>query len=157
MASVQFNWTKIGRRVFTFVKYGCFLHCVTEYVGTLAVCSGVSMEPTIYSGDIILADRLTIAQRKLENGEIVLCKSPEDPFMYVCKRVKGMEGERILNKGIYIKIPKGHVWLEGDNKSKSHDSRNFGPVPYALVYTRAFYRVWPPNKIGHLPKESRYG
>ncbi|XP_033727281.1 mitochondrial inner membrane protease subunit 1-like [Pecten maximus] len=148
------NWAKIGRRMFNFVKLGCIVHCTTEYIGTVAVCSGISMQPTIYSGDVILGDRLSIAQRKLENGEIVLCKSTEDPFMYVCKRVIAMEGERVYNKGRYTKVPKGHLWIEGDNKSKSHDSRNFGPVPYALVYTKAFYRVWPPNKVGFLPKNS---
>ncbi|XP_021367736.1 mitochondrial inner membrane protease subunit 1-like [Mizuhopecten yessoensis] len=148
--------TRIGRRVFTLVKFGCILHCMTEYVGTFAVCHGISMQPTLHSGDIILGDRLAITRRKLENGEIVLCKSPEDPFMYVCKRVVAMEGERVFNKGWYTKIPKGHVWLEGDNRDFSHDSRSFGPVPYALVYTKVFYRIWPPNQVGSLSDKSRH-
>lgn len=150
----SFNWTKIGRRVFRIVRLGCIVHCTTEYVGTVAVCSGISMQPTIYSGDIILGDCLSIAKGKLENGEVIMCKSPEDPFMYLCKRVIAMEGEKVYYNGRYRKIPKGHLWVEGDNKSKSHDSRNFGPISYGLVYTRAVYRIWPPNRIGVLPKNS---
>lgn len=41
-------------------------------------------------------------------------------------------------------IPRGHVWLEGDNPENSMDSRNYGPVPAALVQGRVVGRVWPP-------------
>lgn len=40
-----------------------------------------------------------------------------------------------------VKIPKGHVWLEGDNASDSTDSRHYGPVPAALLLGRAYARV----------------
>ena len=42
---------------------------------------------------------------------------------------------------LIIQVPKGHVWLEGDNKTSSYDSRDFGPLPYALIHSRVFYRV----------------
>lgn len=38
-------------------------------------------------------------------------------------------------------MPPGHVWVEGDNKKRSYDSRNFGPVPYGLIRGRAIYTV----------------
>lgn len=41
-----------------------------------------------------------------------------------------------------IKISRGHLWVEGDNKSKSRDSRCFGPVPEGLVYGKAIMRVY---------------
>ena len=40
-------------------------------------------------------------------------------------------------------VPCGHVWLEGDNKGRSRDSRDFGPVPYGLLRGRVICRVWP--------------
>lgn len=52
---------------------------------------------------------------------------------------------------IYIsKIPKGHVWIEGDNKLLSNDSRNFGPVPVGLIHGIVEARIWPPNKFQRL-------
>jgi len=38
-------------------------------------------------------------------------------------------------------VPKGHVWVQGDNIYDSRDSRQFGPVPYGLIQGRAFLRV----------------
>lgn len=39
------------------------------------------------------------------------------------------------------KIPKGHVWLLGDNPNYSKDSRDYGPVPYGLIRGRACFKV----------------
>ncbi|ORY34283.1 peptidase S24/S26A/S26B/S26C [Naematelia encephala] len=43
----------------------------------------------------------------------------------------------------WIKVPKGHVWLVGDNLKNSTDSRDYGPVPLALVKGQVLARVWP--------------
>lgn len=40
-------------------------------------------------------------------------------------------------------VPKGHIWLEGDNSENSIDSRNYGPVPLGLVQSRVFLRLFP--------------
>ena len=40
-----------------------------------------------------------------------------------------------------VQVPKGHVWLQGDNFINSTDSRHYGPVPYALLRGRAFLKV----------------
>ena len=40
-------------------------------------------------------------------------------------------------------VPDGYMWLEGDNQHNSTDSRNYGPVPMALLRGRVAARVWP--------------
>ncbi|XP_055543963.1 mitochondrial inner membrane protease subunit 1 [Wyeomyia smithii] len=42
-----------------------------------------------------------------------------------------------------VTVPRGHLWIEGDNVHNSSDSRNYGPVPIGLVKSRAVCRVWP--------------
>ena len=37
-----------------------------------------------------------------------------------------------------VRVPKGHLWLQGDNKDNSTDSRDYGPVPYALLKGKVF-------------------
>ncbi len=42
-----------------------------------------------------------------------------------------------------VVVPPGTVWVMGDNRGNSSDSRIFGPVPRSTVVGRAFARVWP--------------
>jgi signal peptidase I len=44
----------------------------------------------------------------------------------------------------------GFVWVMGDNRDHSHDSRAFGPIDEDLVVGRAFVKVWPLSEIGFL-------
>lgn len=50
----------------------------------------------------------------------------------------------------YIRVPSGFVWLEGDNKASSSDSRLYGPVPAIAVSARVVARVWPLSQISFL-------
>ncbi|XP_013792382.2 mitochondrial inner membrane protease subunit 1-like [Limulus polyphemus] len=102
------------------------------------------MEPTIFSNDIILTEHVTVLRQKIKKGDIVVCRSPTNPRQYICKRVAGLPGDKI-QRGIFseVAVPKGNVWLEGDNKTNSTDSRTYGPVPLGLLRGRAICKVWP--------------
>lgn len=47
-------------------------------------------------------------------------------------------------------VPTGTVWVMGDNRSNSEDSRWIGPVDQDLIVGRAFVTVWPPDRLGGL-------
>jgi signal peptidase I len=49
-----------------------------------------------------------------------------------------------------IRIPEGDVFLMGDNRGNSDDSRFWGPVPVGWVIGEAFATYWPPGRIGGL-------
>lgn len=57
---------------------------------------------------------------------------------------------------IYFQVPKGHVWLEGDNPLNSTDSRNFGSVPAGLIRGRAVFRLWPLSELGKLDSVQKW-
>lgn len=47
-------------------------------------------------------------------------------------------------------VPEGYIFVMGDNRAGSSDSRVFGPIPTDTVVGRAFVRVWPFNSISWL-------
>ena len=47
-------------------------------------------------------------------------------------------------------VPAGQVWVMGDNRNNSQDSRRFGTVPMDDIIGRAFVRIWPVPRWGGL-------
>lgn len=53
-------------------------------------------------------------------------------------------------------IPAGYVYVLGDNRENSQDSRYFGPVPIGNIIGKAWFSNWPMNDFGRLPRY-KYG
>uniref|UniRef100_A0A023GMJ3 Mitochondrial inner membrane protease subunit n=1 Tax=Amblyomma triste TaxID=251400 RepID=A0A023GMJ3_AMBTT len=130
-------------------------YCVIEFCGDLVICSGPSMEPTIQSFDILISDHISVHTNGIRRGDIVTAKNPINPKQYICKRVVAVHGDQLISGSLVLKIPKGHVWLEGDNKDNSVDSRSYGPVPLGLIRGRALCRIYPYHRATFFRNESK--
>lgn len=125
-----------------------------------------SMTPTLLTGDQILAERLTPRFGHLERGDLVVFKAPATRALMV-KRVVALAGDRVgLADGrlvvnghrraeayvdlasvdsVYFGpevVPAGSVFVMGDDRADSVDSRDFGPVPLDRVLGRVLWRLW---------------
>lgn len=108
------------------------------------------MYPTLpHSGTFVLHSSLSLRLTPLDRGNLVTAVSPLDPSHQVLKRIIGLPGDTVCvdpsgERGRveeWCKVPQGHVWLAGDNTSNSTDSRDYGPVPIAMVRGRVLAKV----------------
>jgi len=112
------------------------------------------MLPTLaVSGEYVIEDMITyrLFPHKLTRGDLVTFYSPIEPTKLVCKRLIGLPGDIICVDPTgqeapsteHVIVPKGHIWVSGDNAAESRDSRTYGPVPIGLVKGRLIARIWP--------------
>jgi signal peptidase I len=138
-----------------------------------------SMESTLEPGQEVIVDRLTPNFSPYKRGDIVVFTAPDltgrpEPLI---KRVIAVGGSTVALKGgiVYVdgvaldepyayrgeptepigpattwQIPPGYLFVLGDHRTVSVDSRMFGPVPVSTVVGRAWLRVLPLNKLAFL-------
>lgn len=84
-----------------------------------------------------------VLRKPFKKGAVVICKCPYDTEKTVCKRIAGVEGETAILGDLRVVIPRGHVWLLGDNTGNSTDSRKYGPVPTQLIIGTVVLKLFP--------------
>ncbi|MGF1599530.1 MAG: signal peptidase I [Acidimicrobiales bacterium] len=136
-----------------------------------------SMETTLLIDDRVLVNKLSYRLHEVRRGDVVVFIRPDDEpgeIRDLIKRVIAVGGETVeahdnsiyindkrliepyLDEGIEtsdfgpIVVPEGEVFVMGDNRSQSYDSRLFGTVDEDRIVGRAFVLFWPPNRVGSL-------
>ncbi len=109
---------------------------------------GVSMVPTFQPGKRLLVSKAYWLVGKVKDNDIVVIREDEAKD-YIIKRVYRMEGEKVdwqnipqnwnVSNGEYI-VPEGHVYVIGDNREQSEDSRAFGAVPAKNIIGKVVVR-----------------
>ncbi len=132
---------------------------------------GQSMEPNLHTAQRLVVEKLTYRFHGPRHGDIVVLDIPQAGPELLIKRVIGLPGETISSQGGQIMIdgeplpepyifnpggrdiaeqvvPPLHVFVMGDNRRSSNDSRNFGTVPIDQIVGRAWFSYWPPELWG---------
>jgi len=139
-----------------------------------------SMEPTLHIGDRVLVNKLSYQFGDIERGDLVVFKRPDlaaeaaAAVRDLIKRVIALPGETVEARDgeIYINgekldedylptgtisenlpsqvVPAGKIWVMGDNRTNSRDSRVLGPIDVDTIHGRAFVRIWPLGAFGLL-------
>jgi len=134
-----------------------------------------SMIPTLEIGDRVLVNKFIYRFTEPSRGDIIVFESVDNSDEDLIKRVVGLPGDKIAVRGgkLFVngepqkepytnkkfpdrsfyaqtKVPKNHVFVMGDNRGNSADSRVFGALPEKNIEGEAFLRFWPPDRIGLL-------
>ena len=106
------------------------------------------MEPTLEDKGVFFVNKTNWKKNRLKKGDVVIATSPIDKHTLICKRVLYMEGDVVFAEinGTNNLIPKNQVWVEGDNKANSFDSRNHGPIDRCLIQGVALFKLYPEFK-----------
>jgi len=118
-----------------------------------------SMEPAVMRGDHVLADKTAYHRIPVRKGDIVIFVFVDDRSKRYIKRIEALPGDAVtLPDGTRQTVPHGSVYVLGDNRAHSHDSRQFGFVPLSDVIAKVrqiYYSSgtegirW--NRIGKVP------
>jgi signal peptidase I len=131
-----------------------------------------SMEPTLYRGDFVIVNKISYRLSQVGRGDVIVFHYPPNPQEQYIKRVIGLPGERVSISAdrVYIDgeqllepylsvttqrggewvVPEDALFVLGDNRNNSSDSRSWGMVPFENVVGKAMLIYWPPEKWGTL-------
>jgi signal peptidase I len=146
---------------------------IAAFFVRLPQVSGLSMEPHIRSGEYVLINTFAYRIGLPRRGDIVAFRQDGDARGVFIKRVIGLPGDRIsvaagkvyLNGAQLeepyvqhsdartfpaITVPPSAVYVLGDNRAESEDSRFFGTVTDDRLIGRAVAGIWPPRMLGGL-------
>ncbi len=150
---------------------------VTRFLVQAFFIPSLSMFPTLDKDDRVLVNKLSYDLHEVNRGDVIVFErlaNQGGDIKDLIKRVIALPGERIEARDglVYVNdalidepylapgvtttnldvqtVPPGHVFVMGDNRGDSRDSRFFGPLPEDLIIGRAFVKVWPVTDLGLL-------
>ena len=144
---------------------------VVLFIGINAVSArvrvdGQSMRPTLEDGEFLLVNKTVYFFGDVSRGDIVVFHFPLNPEEELIKRVIGLPGDSVSvqNSQVFVNgqmlnepyisqaplysgewvVTEGHLFVLGDNRNNSNDSKDWGLLPRENVVGKAVLIYWPP-------------
>lgn len=174
---ISIVWKNIFKEYLdSFIVAGVVALLLINYIVRSFYIPSESMVPTLLVNDYILVNRFVYKMASPSRGEIIVfhpphVKNPEETDFI--KRVVAVENDvvEVADGVLYLnglpqdepfikesieadfpayRVPKGHVFVMGDNRNNSDDSRYWGPLPIQNIVGKAFVIFWPFSRQGLL-------
>lgn len=149
---------------------------IRYFVVELYMVEGPSMRPTLVNSERLIVNKFIYRFKEPQRNDIIIFRYPRDPSRDFIKRVIAVSGDTIeikdgrvflngqlLNEPYILEktrssyslatVPPGTVFVMGDNRNNSEDSRfrDVGFVPFELIKGKAIMIFWPIDNIKTLP------
>ena len=124
--------------------------------GDIVVFSRPATDPTASNDDLVKrvvaleGETITFSQGRVFVGELLLL----EPYLPEATATGLAPGNRLFDACVdqisaaSCTIAPGHVYVLGDNRGFSYDSRFFGPIPKGSIVGKASWRIWPVGDFG---------
>lgn len=162
----------------TIAFMGSILIVIYLFIAAPHQVKGISMEPTFHSSDLILTSKIAYKMGPPQRGDVIVLKSPKNPDIDYIKRIIGLPGDKIkiedgevyINEilikedyisaktvifvggfsrnGVEATVPSAQLFVMGDNRPRSSDSREFGFIDINSIIGKVFFRYYPFDKLG---------
>lgn len=143
-----------------------------NYVYAQSEVQNISMQNTLVAGQRLIEDKWSYRFSQPEHGDVVIINGPESAVRLV-KRVIAIPGDVIdvrdgqvyLNEQPLVEpytkgntfsagmafpftVQKDQLFVMGDNREHSQDSRALGPISIKSIEGKVVFRIWPLSKLG---------
>lgn len=131
---------------------------------------GPSMEPSFFNNNRVVVSKISYMLGDIQRGDVIVFPAPPNPDEDYIKRVIGLPGDEIMVMGgtVYVNgdalvepyisappvsnlrptvVPEGQVFVMGDNRNVSSDSRSWGPLNVDAIIGKAVFVYWPFNNV----------
>jgi signal peptidase I len=160
---------RIRKEAATFAKIIFAALLFRAFIAQAFVIPSESMVPTLEINDHVYVNRLAYVSSHPHRGDIVVFDHPREHGTDLIKRVVAVGGDEVVGHDGQVwvnghasgpsydfdrrQIPRDNLFVMGDNRDNSSDSRVWGTVPEGLVVGRAFVIWWnqsQPKRSMHL-------
>jgi signal peptidase I len=147
------------------------LFLAINFISARIRVDGSSMEPNFHNGDYVIVNRVAYQTGEIERGDVVVFPYPQNEEVDYIKRVVGLPGDQVAIYGgvVYLNgeavpetyvmepwsfdlaeqtVPEGSVFVLGDNRNNSEDSRSWGFLSIDKIIGKAVFRYWPFDTMG---------
>ncbi|MBL8097617.1 MAG: signal peptidase I [Anaerolineales bacterium] len=166
----QLNWKRFVLDIVETLILAVILFVGINAISARVRVDGYSMQPTLEDGEFILVNKMSYQWSEIERGDIIVFHFPLNPEEELIKRVIGLPGDKVQvqNNQVYVNglplsepyisqlpaysgewvVADGYLFVLGDNRNNSNDSKDWGPLPIENIVGKAVLIYWPPPMWG---------
>lgn len=162
----EMNWGRFALDIIETLALAVVLFLGINAMSARVRVDGFSMRPTLEDGEFVLVSKMSYRLGEVDRGDIIVFHFPMNPDEELIKRVIGLPGDHIsvqagvvavngqvLNEPYIASTPsysgewdvlEGQLFVLGDNRNNSNDSKDWGLLPLEKVVGKAVVIYWPP-------------